>query len=542
MLKNWKYLIFPLMLLIFAGCGGGGSDPARLVSIALDPTNPSIAVGVNQQFTATGTYSDSTTKDLTSSVTWNSSNKSVATVGTFGLAIPVAAGTTTITASLGAISGTTNLTVTTATLVSIVVGPANPSIPIGLTEQMTATGIYSDGSGHDLTNSVTWDSSIKSIATCGATGRVTAIALGTSVISATSGAITGSTNVTVTSATLVSIAVSPMRPSVAIGFTEQFTAIGTYSDSTTFDLTNTVTWNASNANVATFSTPGLATAVAVGSTTITATMAAISGSTTLTVTPETLTAIIVTPVNASAYIDFPIPQQFTATGIFSDGSSKDLTASVTWSSSDQTIAAISNAAGSRGVATPVNAGTVTITATQVVTLPIAGTISGSTSFTVAPDSLVSIAVTPVNPSVALGDPLQFTATGTYADNSTADLTAYVTWSSSEEDVAIIGNIGANGVITTVGEGSTAITATLRNFSDSTTLTVTPPYVPSVNNGTALYNANCVVCHTALATSNVHGATSVMIQQAISGIGQMNFLSSVLTINDIRDIAAALGAP
>jgi uncharacterized protein YjdB len=542
MLKKWKYLIFLLLLIMVTGCGGGGSDSAQLVSIALDPTNPSTAVGAKEQFSATGTYSDSTTKDLTSLVTWNSSATGIATVDTKGLATPVTTGTTTITASLGTISGTTNLIVTSATLVSIVVGPTNPNIPIGLTEQLTATGIYSDGTGHDLTNTATWNSSNTSVATCGVTGRVTSVATGTSVISATSGGISGSTTVTATSATLASIAVSPLQPSIAIGFTEQFTATGTYTDGTVHDLTNVATWTTSDSNVATCSSTGMATAESTGTTTITATMATISGSTTLTVTPETLSYIIVTPINATAYLDFPIPQQFTATGFFSDGSSKDITASVTWSSSDQAIAAISNAAGTKGMATPVDAGTVTITATQVVALPIPGTISGSTSFTVAPDSLVSITVTPVDISVALGDSLQFTATGTYADNTTADLTAYVTWSSSEEDVATIGNIGANGIVTTVGEGPTTITATLRNFSDSTTLTVTPPYVPDSSNGIVLYNANCAGCHTSLATSNILGATAIQIQQAISGIGQMNFLASSLTINQIRDIAAALGAP
>ena len=347
---------------------------------------------------------------------------------------------------------------------------------------------------------------------------------------------------TSTSATLVSIAVGPTSQSLPIDATQQFTAIGTYSDSTTKDLTSSVTWNSSDTGVATIGASGMATPVAAGTTTIKASIGGLTNTTTLTVTNIELLSIIVSPVNATAYMDIPIPQQFIATGLYADGSKRDLTSLVTWSSSDATIAAISNAAGTKGVATPVNAGAVTITATKDITQPTVGTISGSTTFTVAPDSLVSIKIAPVNPTIALNDPLQFTATGTYADNTTADLTAYVTWSSSDEDVATIGNIGANGVITTVGQGTTTITATLRNFTDSTTLTVTPPYTPNVSNGTALYAANCAVCHTDLATSTVHGATAVMIQQAISGIGQMNFLSTVLTINDIRDIAAALGAP
>ena len=46
---------------------------AGLVSIAVTPANPSIALGTNQQFTATGTYTDGSTLNLTGSVTWSSS-------------------------------------------------------------------------------------------------------------------------------------------------------------------------------------------------------------------------------------------------------------------------------------------------------------------------------------------------------------------------------------------------------------------------------------------------------------------------------------
>ena len=205
------------------------------------------------------------------------------------------------------------------------------------------------------------------------------------------------------------------------------------------------------------------------------------------------------------------------------------------------------------MATPVNAGTVTITATQIVYSAHSGNhLPARLLLRWTPDSLVSITVTPINPIIALGDPLQFTATGTYADNSTADLTAYVTWSSSEEDVATIGNIGANGMVTSFAAGTTTITATLRNFSDSTTLTVTDAYVPDIANGIALYNGTapnyttiqmCVSCHGGplppSSLSSVAGATATQIQQAISGIGQMNFLSTKLTLNQIRDIAAAL---
>jgi hypothetical protein len=85
---------------------------AVLSSIAVTPANPSASVGTTVQFTATGTYSDSTTKDITSSVSWTSSRTTVATINTSGLATTHAQGTTTITATSGSTAGTTTLTVT----------------------------------------------------------------------------------------------------------------------------------------------------------------------------------------------------------------------------------------------------------------------------------------------------------------------------------------------------------------------------------------------------------------------------------------------
>jgi uncharacterized protein YjdB len=85
---------------------------ASLTSISVTPTNPSIAQGTTQQFTAIGTYSDGTSWDITSEVTWKSDNTSVATVSPTGLATTVAQGTATITAASGNISGSVTLTIT----------------------------------------------------------------------------------------------------------------------------------------------------------------------------------------------------------------------------------------------------------------------------------------------------------------------------------------------------------------------------------------------------------------------------------------------
>ena len=174
--------------------------PATLVSISVSPSNPTIVIGSTQQFTATGTFSDSTTVDITNQVTWASSDSLVATINATGLATADASGgTTTISATSGAVVGSTALTVTAPpTLESISVTPAGASISVGSTQQYTATGTFSDATTADLTNEVVWNSSDTAIASISAGGLASTLSSGSTTISATSGTIVGSTTLTVT--------------------------------------------------------------------------------------------------------------------------------------------------------------------------------------------------------------------------------------------------------------------------------------------------------------------------------------------------------
>jgi len=172
-----------------------------------------------------------------------------------------------------------------AVLISIAVTPANPSITVSASQQFTASGNYSDNSTQNITNSVTWSSSDTSKANITTTGLATAVAEGSTTITAISGTISNTVSLTITSqtATLVSIAVTPANPGIAAGAAQQFTATGTYSDNTTQNITGSVTWSSSDTSKATISSNGLATGLDAGSTTIKATSDGISDTTTLTV-------------------------------------------------------------------------------------------------------------------------------------------------------------------------------------------------------------------------------------------------------------------
>jgi Flp pilus assembly secretin CpaC len=250
---------------------------ATLQSIAVTPGTASIAPTGTQQFTAIGTFSDGTTQDVTSTVTWASSSPTVATIGSLnGLALGQAAGTTQITATLGSVSSTAaTLKVTSATLRSISLSATTASVARNGTVQLLATGTFSDGTTQNVTTSAAWSSSNTNIASVGA-GLVRGLAPGSTQITATIGGVTSPiVTVTVTSATLKSIAVSPSSRSIAAGTSLQFTALGTFSDGSTQNITSAVAWASSSTSVAAINpSSGLATAVAAGSTTITATQGA----------------------------------------------------------------------------------------------------------------------------------------------------------------------------------------------------------------------------------------------------------------------------
>ena len=444
-----------------------------LLAIQVGPTTSTVIQGLTSSFTCTGIHTDLTTIDLTANSTWSVTDGTVASisngVGTAGVLSALVTGATTIRASYGGFSATASVTVTSPTLLSISLTPANSSLANGLTQQLTATGHYSDGTTVNISEFVTWTTSNGTFATvnntAGLRGRVTAHALGTATITATKGAISGNTDVTVTAAILSSIALTPSTPSVPLGTSQALTATGTYSDGTTADLTATATWSSSNTSRATVSdsigTKGLVSSVALGATTISAVASGVTGQTVVSVIAPILSLITVTP--AAQSIAKGLTVQYTATGTYSDGSTADITSSVTWGSADTLVVTISNAAGSRGLATGAGIGTTNVTATL-------SSVMGQTSLQITAALLVSIAVTPANSTIVLFQTLQFTATGTYTDGSTVNLTNSVTWGSSNGATASISNVaGTRGLASGLGLSTTTITATLGGVSGNTQL-------------------------------------------------------------------------
>ncbi len=283
--EKMKLTLAFLLLLIPVSCGGKGSTTNILTYIGVTPADPSVPAGATKQFSATGINPDGSTYDLAGNVTWTSSDPAVAAISSSGLATALARGTTTITATSGNISGSTTLTVYTATLSSVSVTLPEASIPAGISLQAVATGTYSDGTSHDLSTRVIWSSSDSSVATVDSGGMAKAISPGGTVITVTSGDESATATLNVNPATLSFLSVTPLIPSIPVGVNERLMATATYSDGTCFDVTEQVSWSSSDPSVAAIGKNGLITPIAPGTVTITTGLGSIRERTTVTVNP-----------------------------------------------------------------------------------------------------------------------------------------------------------------------------------------------------------------------------------------------------------------
>jgi Bacterial Ig-like domain (group 2) len=174
-----------LVSLVGVGCRGFFVNPT-LTSMTVTPASPNLQIGGTLQLIATGNNDDGSTKNLTTSSTWTTSDASKVTVSSTGLVKGIASTTgVTITATNGTVSGTDTVTVgqTTQTL-SL---SSSPSSPISLTivgsnSTITFTATLN---GSDVTNSTTFTSNNTSVISAPSGNTATIVGVGSATITAT---------------------------------------------------------------------------------------------------------------------------------------------------------------------------------------------------------------------------------------------------------------------------------------------------------------------------------------------------------------------
>ncbi|MBT3226373.1 MAG: hypothetical protein HOK67_08810 [Deltaproteobacteria bacterium] len=512
-LKKATFGVMALCLLfVLNACNDNRSDDkatdfgTALVSISITPASPVLADPTTQQLTATGIYGDGTTANITESVNWVSEYPAIATVSDEpssttnpkGQVKTVLTGSTTITARSANISSSNVLSVTSAVLQTIEVTPGYSSFASAITPwvQMKATGIYADGTIIDITEFATWSSGTTSVATInnvsGERGLATSVTNGTTTITATYQNISGSTDLTLTTATQSgNIGVTPISPYLAQETYQQFTATVRLSDGSAQDITQFVIWASATVANATISnakeTMGLSLMDASnnGAAVISADLSAAAAlDSTLTITNNYyLYKLEINP-------EFPgiaqgIPYQLKAIGIFKKTGAnyyiaQDLTEWVSWSSSDTSLATISNATGSKGLLTLTKVpGVADRTATITVRSPILSSLTGTTTLKVKSNSLklTSIAISPSDPTIHIDTTPTFKAYGTFSDGTNSfiqDISHAVIWSSSDSTVTVVSNESSTvGKTANRAGGSTTITARLGDISGTSSVTIKP---------------------------------------------------------------------
>lgn len=360
-------------------------------------------------------------------------------------------------------------------LTSIQISAKTVSIAQKTSIRLTAMGNFSGFFTDDISNQVIWTSATPEVAdfTAPNSNRVLGKSPGTAILTATKGNVNATFTLTVTSATITDMTISPLTPSIPQGLSRQFTASGSFSNATTQDLTEDAVWTSSDPTVATVSTAAdgtvLAQALTVGATTISAAFDGITRETQLTVTAPVVQSIAIEPANPSVLS--VSRKSFLARGHFSDGTTSDITSQVTWSSAQTSIATISTT----GTATTLVPGTAAISASL-------GSVSGSTNLRVTGGNLTAIAVTPATPSLVPGTVARMTATGTFGTGQSRDISGMVTWTVANTAVATITTPGGNLALLNALQTTTAqvdVKAAFGAITGTTTLTVPTATLQSI---------------------------------------------------------------
>jgi uncharacterized protein YjdB len=434
-----------------------------VVNVGVSPSTAAIEIGATVSLS--GAPHDAIGSLLNSIISWTSTNAAVATVSSTGVVTGVSAGTVTILATAGGISGSATITVNAAqpaqpappaAVASISISPTSLSLVTGAAGQLSATP--RDASGNVLTgNTVVWSSSNVAIAAVTSSGSVAAVSAGTATITATSGGVSGTVTVVVTAPAPLPVATVSIGggTSVLIGGTVQLTA--SPRDLLGNLLGSLITWSSNDTSVASVSASGVVTGLGAGTAMITATVAGISADITITVaapSPAAIATISLSPTSVS--VTAGSAAQLSATARDAQG---NILAGrvITWTSSNPAIATVSPT----GAIVAIAAGTATITA--------AGEgINASVTVTVNAPAPVSVTIGG-GTSVLIGSTLQLSASPRdLLGNLLGNLIA---WSSNNTSVA---SVSASGVVTGVAVGSATITATVAGISANVTITVNAP--------------------------------------------------------------------
>jgi len=342
---------------------------------------------------------------------------------------------------------------------SVTISPSTPVMNVGAELPLVAT--LKDAQGNTLTGpKIFWTSSDTTIATVSDAGIVTAVALGTAQIAASSQGTPGLATVTVAPTPVASVVIVPENATASVGSTVQLQAV-TYDAQGNVLTGRTVVWSSDHQSVATVDDAGHVRAVAEGHATIAATSEGQSGTSAITVNAPSpppiseaaVKTVDVSPSSKTIHVGETVQLHVT----LKDADGRTLTGrSVAWTSSDNSDAIVS----STGLVLGISSGDATITATSEGK-------SGSAKIKVQRRDVHEVTVGLGKSELDVGQSTQATAT-LYASDGAVLTDRPVTWLSSNGAVA---SISSSGVVQAVTPGQATITASSDGQDGAANLTV-----------------------------------------------------------------------
>jgi Tol biopolymer transport system component len=420
-------------------------------------------------------------------------------------------------------------------VVSLTVNPSPALLSnVGQTQALTVTAQMSDGSTQPFTGPLQFSSADTTVATVDSNGLITSVGAGTTTVTVTASGITPVVvTTTVASRSLTSIIVSP--PSTTVigpGQIQPITINGQFSDGSQQALTTGVTFVSSNPAVASVDQKGLITSGANGTATITASALGVPV-VQVAITVKSLVSIGVSPTSITLTTVGQV-QALTVTGQFSDGSQQILTGSLSFVSSNPSVARVDLS----GNVTALSNGTATIT----VSLPNVAAVQ--VPVTIAPTPVL-LSVNPnsgqagqLNLSVSLTGQFTHWVQGTTVAGFGPGINvASLTVSSPTSAMAVI-NISATAPL---GASAVTITTGAEVATLNKVFTVTPgtPALVSVNpNSSQAGQQNLSVVLTGQFTNWVQGTTTASFGAGITVVSlTVNSPNSATAVIDMDPMAS-----
>ena len=346
-------------------------------SVTVTPSPAAVAVGRSAQLAAV--IKDGSGNLLSGrTVTWTSTDSSMARVSPTGLVTAVSPGYVTVTATSEGHAGTGTVMITATAAVVATVTLTRPTAAIEQGDTTAFSAAPKDDKGNTLAgHAMTWSTSDRRIATVSSTGTVTGLRLGTVTVVVAVGGKRDSARVTIVPPAVAMVVISPPAVALQVGGRTQLSASARDAHDRPI-AGRPVEWRSSNPAVATVSN-GAVTAVREGQVSITALIESRSASASVTINAVPVATLAVTP--GALTLAIGKTQQLNATTRdVRGGALRDR--QISWTSSNASVASVS----ATGAVTAAGGGTTTITATSE-------GVSGSSTVTV-PAPVTPVVVTP----------------------------------------------------------------------------------------------------------------------------------------------------